>query len=361
MSTSVADQKKTDTFERKMIDILNKRSLVLMTSIGSQTGLFDTMGKLSPSTSEAIAVATDLNERYVREWLGAMVTGKIVDYDSLHRTYWLPPEHARMLTHGSKGEHWAEHAQFLSSLATVEQQVVECFRSGGGVPHSAFLHIHAAEGNTDRQDELFLEKTLPIVPDLVRRLTAGIEVADIGCGNGHRTNLLARTFPSSRFVGYDIDSAGIAQGTEEAMRSSSANSRFETRDVATLDVEDGFDLIMAFDAIHMQAQLHVVLLNIARALRRDGAFLMVDFAASSDLEGNMDHPLAPFMYTQSCLHCLTLSRALGGEGPGAMWGEENARTALHEAGFASTEVAQIESDIFHICYVARFTQENVRR
>jgi ubiquinone/menaquinone biosynthesis C-methylase UbiE len=165
---------------------------------------------------------------------------------------------------------------------------------------------------------------------------------------------LASAFPRSRFIGYDISSEDIQAGRKEAERMRLPNARFEAKDAETLKMSKKFDLITAFDAIHIQAQPRVVLRRIANALQSDGTFLMADFAASSRVEENLDHPLGPFMYSFSCMHCMTVSLAQDGEGLGAVWGEEKARHMLTEAGFTHLEMKQIASDIFHNYIIASF-------
>ena len=135
----VIDQPKAEAFAGRMLDVLNSSLLGLMISIGHQTHLFDIMSRLSsPSTSAKIAKAANLNERYVREWLGAMVTGKIVEYNPATSKYRLPPEHAAFLTKDAGIDNMAVFMQYISLLGDVEQKVIECFRKGGGVPYSAF-------------------------------------------------------------------------------------------------------------------------------------------------------------------------------------------------------------------------------
>ena len=126
------------------------------------------------------------------------------------------------------------------------------------------------------------------------------------------------------------------------------NTCFEKQDAANLDHHEQFDLITAFDAIHNQANPEKVLKNIRNSLKSDGVFLMQDIAGSSKLENNMTHSLAPFLYTISCLHCMTVSLALDGKGLGAMWGKELATQMLEDAGFSSVEVKQHGVAICHI-------------
>jgi ubiquinone/menaquinone biosynthesis C-methylase UbiE len=354
MTTETIDQARAEAFAGQMVGVLNGAAIALMTSIGHQVGLFDTMATLPPATSDAIAEAAGLNERYVREWLGAMVTGRIVDYNPTDGTYTLPPEHAAFLTRAAGSNNLAGPTQLIALLAQVEEPIVGCFHNGGGVPYSAYPRFQRlmAEDSATVHDASLIDTILPLVPGLTKRLEEGIDVADIGCGSGHAINLMARAFPNSRFTGYDFSEEGIRTARREAENLSLTNAGFEVRDVTALDVHDRFDLITAFDAIHDQAHPAQVLTGIARALRPDGVFLMVDIRASSNLHENMDLPMGPFLYTASTMHCMTVSLALAGSGLGTVWGEQTARQMLSDAGFPRVEVIQIEGDIFNNYFIA---------
>jgi len=354
MTDRQVDVARSEAFAGRMMDILNGAGLALMTSIGHQVGLFDAMASLPPSTSHQIAETAGLNERYVREWLGAMVTGGVVEYDPAAQSYALPPEHAAWLTRAAGTNNLALQAQMIPLLAQVEQPLLDCFRNGGGVPYSAFPRFQRlmAEDSATVHDAALVKTILPLVLGLPARLADGIEVADVGCGSGHAINLMARAFPMSRFTGYDFSEEGVQRGREEASRWGLVNAQFEARDVTDLGATECFDLITAFDSIHDQAQPARVLAGIEAALKPDGVFLMVDIGASSHVHENLEFPLAPLMYTTSCMHCMTVSLALGGAGLGAMWGEQTARTMLAEAGFGAVEVTRIEDDQFNAYYIA---------
>ena len=349
------DTAAAERFGERIATALNDASLALMLSLGHQAGLIDALAELPPSTAARIAVASGLNERYVREWLAAMTTARVVVYDPVAGTYELPAEHAACLTRAAGPENLARLAQFIPLMAAVEKPLLECFRSGGGVPYSEYGDFHRimAEESASSHDAGLLREVVPLVPGLEDRLTSGIDVLDIGCGSGHALNVLAAAFPASRFVGYDFSEEGIAVGTREARELGLTNATFELVDVAELAEENEFDLITAFDAIHDQAHPRAVLANIARALRPDGVFLMADIAASSKLEDNLEHPMATFLYMISTMHCTTVSLSLGGEGLGTMWGEQVARELLAEAGFGSVEVKSVDSDPLNSYFVVR--------
>lgn len=354
MTTMELDQAKAEAFGGQMVGILNSGLLAFMTSIGHRTGLFDKMATLSPSTSQQIADATSLNERYVREWLGAMVTGRIIEYDPANGTYRLPPEHAASLTRAAGPGNLAAMIQFMALMGNVEDQIVDCFKNGGGVPYSAYPKFQKimAEESAQVFDATLINVTLPLVPGLVDRLKEGIDVADVGCGQGHAINLMAQAFSNSRFIGYDFSEEGVAAGKAEAKAMGLSNADFEAKDVSTLDGSRKFDLITVFDAIHDQAQPAEVLKGISDSLKADGVFLCVDVAASSKLEENMDHPLGPMLYAVSTLHCMTVSLALNGTGLGTVWGEQKAKEMLKDAGFNQIETKSVEGDIINAYYIA---------
>jgi SAM-dependent methyltransferase len=337
-----------------MIHVMNDAALALMVSVGHRTGLFDVMAAMPAATSAEIASGAALDERYVREWLGAMTTGRIVDHDGAAGTFSLPADHAAWLTRSAGLNNLAIQAQYVGLLALVEDQIVDCFRHGGGVPYSAFPGFQAlmAEDSGTVHDATLVDVTLPLVPGLVDRLGQGIDVADVGCGSGHAANLMAQAFPRSRFVGFDFSDTGLAAAAAEADRKDLTNVRFEKRDAARLDETARFDLITTFDSVHDQARPDLVLAGIARALRQGGVYLCVDISASSKLSENLDHPLGPFLYTTSCMHCMTVSLAEGGMGLGAMWGEQTARKMLGDAGFTSIEGTQVDGDLVNTYFIA---------
>ncbi len=348
------NQTKKDAFAGKMVGILNGGMLALMTSLGRQTGLFETMAKLPPSTSEEIAEATGLNERYVREWLGAVTTGGIVEYDPQAQTYVLPAEHAAVITNAAGPRNMARYTQYIPMLAEVEADIIACFRDGGGVPYAKYPRFQGlmSESSTLRFDHLLIDHMVPLT-GLKEALAAGIEVLDIGCGQGHAVNLLAQAFPQSQFTGYDFSEGGIAAARAEAQAMENTNVRFAVEDLAALDESGRYGLITAFDVIHDQAKPAEVLRSVADALTDNGTFLMMDIRASSDLRDNIDYPVAPFLYGISTMHCMTVSLALDGAGLGTVWGEQKALAMLDEAGFRHVEIKRLEQEALNNFYLAR--------
>lgn len=343
-------------FANRILAALNDGALCLMVSVGHRTGLFDVLAGMAPASSEEIARRAQLHERYVRVWLGAMVTAGIVEVDSDTLRYTLPAEHAAFLTRAAAADNLAVFAQWIPVFGAVEDDIVECFKRGGGVPYERYRRFHAVMAEDSGQSVLSsLEAhVLPLLPGLTDRLAAGIRVLDVGCGSGRVLNHLAAQYPKSRFTGMDLSPEGIAYARAESADKKLKNTEFFVRDLSDFDVtasSEEFDLITAFDAIHDQGQPMRLLKGICKALKPDGVFLMQDIRASSHVHKNIGHPLGTFLYTASCLHCMTVSLSQGGEGLGAMWGEEKAIEYLRRAGFESVETHRLAHDIQNNWYV----------
>jgi len=352
------DSAKAEAFAGRIVTALNDGALCLMMSIGHRTGLFDALREAPPATSEEIATRAKLQERHVREWLGAMVCAGVVEVDPETVRYKLPPEHAACLSRAAAADNIAVFAQWIGVFAGVEDDVIECFKHGGGVPYEKYERFHAVMREDSGQSVLSSldAHVLPLVPGLEDRLTAGIRVLDAGCGSGRIMNHLAARFPNSRFTGMDLSPEAIAFARAEAAERSLRNAEFAARDLSDFDEtapSEQFDLVTTFDAIHDQGRPLRVLKGINKALKPAGVYLMQDIRGSSHVHKNIGHPFGTFIYTASCLHCMTVSLAQGGEGLGAMWGEEKAREYLQRAGFRTVEVKTLAHDVQNNWYVAR--------
>jgi ubiquinone/menaquinone biosynthesis C-methylase UbiE len=352
------DSGKASAFAERLLGTLNHGALCLMISVGHRTGLFDAMREMAPATSGEIASKTGLNERYVREWLGAMVTGRVVDVDSNGQRFSLPPEHAAFLTRSAGADNLAVFTQYIPLLGSVEDDIVECFKKGGGVPYAKFPRFHDVMAEDSGQSVLSsLESHIvPLVPGLAERLGSGTQMLDIGCGRGRIINRLAGLYPKSRFTGMDLSGDAVLSAWEEAADKKLRNVEFIVADLSRFDESaeiEAFDFVTTFDAVHDQAKPLNVLRGIYRTLRRDGVYLMQDIKGSSYVHKNLDHPLGPLLYTISCMHCMTVSLAQNGEGLGAMWGEEKTREYLDKAGFRSVEKHELAHDIQNNWYVVR--------
>ncbi|HOR27387.1 MAG TPA: class I SAM-dependent methyltransferase, partial [Candidatus Sumerlaeota bacterium] len=354
-ATSPLDAARKDAFGDALLAMLNGGMTCLMISLGHRAGLFDAMADGEPRTLAMLVDQTGLNERYVREWLGAMVAARIIERDPQTGMHRLPPEHAHWLSRNNPTGNMAVFAQYLAVLGSVEDDVLECFRRGGGVPYAAFKRFHdvMAEDSGQAIVQTIVDQVVPRMPGLHERLQAGIDVLDVGCGRGLAMMQLAAAYPRSRFTGYDLSEAAVAEARRVAAERGLSNIRFEQRDLTDWDEPASYDWITALDAIHDQARPDKVLAAIRRALRPAGVFLMMDIDASSEPVDNIDHPLGAMIYAISCMHCMTVSLAQGGMGLGAAWGVQLAERMLREAGFESVRIERMAHDFQN----AYFTME----
>ena len=326
-------------FAGKMLNIYTGAVLTKLIDIGYQTGLFEA-SKLGPASSEELSERAGLNERYVREWLGAMTTGGIYTFEAATQRYTLPEEHAVALT-GEGASNLCPASRIINHFGTHLPALTRCFRSGGGISYSAYRPVftQCMDDSWRRVfDQHLVAGFIGAVPGLSESLRRGIAVLDVGCGTGHAMNILAREFPASNFTGYDIAEDAIASASAEAQQMGLTNSRFEIADVARLPDTPKFDLITAFDAIHDQVAPDAVLRGISHALKAGATFLMVDFKFSSKVEENVGNPFAAMHYGFSLMHCMPVSLAHGGAGLGTVWGQQLAQRMLAEAGFGSVEI-----------------------
>jgi 2-polyprenyl-3-methyl-5-hydroxy-6-metoxy-1,4-benzoquinol methylase len=292
------DQARIDAFGQKMVETLNHAGLALMISIGHRNGLFEVLSRLPAATSEQIAVEAGQNERYVREWLGAMVTGGVVEYRPEDRTYHLPAEHASWLTRASSPNNVAASMQWVAVLGHVEDHVL-----------------------------------------------------DVGCGSGRAVNEMAASSPQSRFTGYDAAEEGIAAANAEAARRGLTNVRFEEQDVAVMGARAVFDLITAFDSIHDQARPDAVLRNIASALAPNGTFLMQDISGSSHVHTDIEHPYRDIP-VHNLLYALHVGLARGGRAGarcdvGQGEGDRDATRGRFRAGACRDAAARSDELLLH--------------
>ncbi len=349
------DTRKSEDFAEKLLSIINGGPLSLMISIGHRTGLFDTLGDLGRADLSIIAKKAGLNKRYIKEWLGAMVTGRIIEYDSRNKTYFLPTEHQAWLTRKAGSNNMAVFGQYTSVLGGVEDEIVKCFENGGGVPYEKFHRFHEvmAEDSGLSVGTALFEHILPLEPGLIQKLEHGITVLDIGCGSGRTINIMAEAFPKSSFTGIDLCEEPILKARSDSNNMGNTNTWFETADLTHYESDNQYDLITAFDAIHDQARPDKVLKTIFKSLKNDGVFVMQDIYGHSHLEKNMEHPLASMLYAISTMHCMTVSLAQNGMGLGTMWGVDTAKKMLKQAGFNNVKLHRLKHDIQNVYFIVK--------
>lgn len=354
------------SFFERMTDILNMGALNLAMGLGYRARLFDVMDTFDgPQPDDVIADAAGLSRRYVREWLGIMVTGEIVEltFDTQGTDlYFLPEEHADLLTRRAGNANLGVYTQEIPLLTRCAMEaVVNGFFTGNGVSYDHYPDFQQfmTQLADAKHQQVLVDVFLPFVDDgrIAARMTDGIDVCDLGCAEGVALILMAEAFPRSRFVGIDVSSDVIEKARTRSAEKKLANITFyclDAADPATWEqFATAFDYITAFDAIHDQSRPQEALRGVYAMLKSGGVFSMVDIAADSRLAGNRSHPMGPFLYTVSLMHCLPVGLVDDGKGLGMMWGRQQAREMLQEAGFSDCRVEPVPEDSFNLHYFCR--------
>ncbi|MBS0014516.1 MAG: class I SAM-dependent methyltransferase [Desulfobacterales bacterium] len=355
-----------DDFAQKMADILNCGALNLAMAIGYKNRIFDTLEDMGrPATAAEIAAATGLNERYLREWLAIMVTGEIITHGKTpddENTYYLPPEHAGFLTRKSGSSNLGVYTQEIPLLTSCAMEsVIRGFQSGQGIAFSQYPDFQQfmSQLADAKHEQVLLSEFLPAVENgkLVEKLKSGIRVCDLGCGHGVALNLMAQAFPKSRFTGIDNHEPAIETARKDAKKAGLSNVAYKNRDAAKIngdpEFDQCFDYICAFDAIHDQSHPLDALKGVRYMLAPGGLFSMVDIKARTNPADNMDHPMGPFLYTVSLMHCMPVGLNDNGTGLGMMWGREQAEAMLAQAGFEEVQVREMAHDGFNLHYLCK--------
>jgi SAM-dependent methyltransferase len=327
----MADTNASREFGAKLLQIYTGAMLTNLISIGYRTGLFEAAAA-GPATIEELSARAGLQQRYVREWLGAMTTGGIFDHDPASGRFALPAERAALLT-GDRAANGAPISGVVVHMSKHVPALADCFKYGGGVGYDAFRpEFTRCMDDAWRRifDEHLIEGFLGRVAGLDARLQTG-------CGTGHAVNVMARTYAASSFVGFDIAEDAIETARQEAVEMDLRNVEFAVQDVTRLPPGSSFDLITAFDAVHDQREPALVLKGVCEALRPNGLFMMIEFKFESDIADNIGNPFAALYYAFSTMHCTTVSLAAGGPGLGAVWGDRTANAMLRDAGFSRIE------------------------
>ncbi|HME72259.1 MAG TPA: class I SAM-dependent methyltransferase [Myxococcota bacterium] len=348
------DREKVRAFMEQFMGMTTSAALLAVTEVAGRTGLLSTLAGRGPQTLGAIAAASGLHDRYLRETLSALAAGGILHYDPAGETFELTTEVAACLADEKSPYFLGGWTQFLPALYRAIPGVARAMREGGGVSYAEFGSeaVEAIDrANSPGMRVLLTRKWLPTLPEVVKRLEQGGRVADIGCGSGTSTLTLAKAYPRSEITGYDIDAIALARARSAAEREGLTNARFEQRSAEDLPQQPTFDLVTAFDVVHDLARPRAVLRRIREALASDGTFLLVEPAAGDSLAENL-HPGGALLYSISTLYCMTVSLSQGGEGLGAAYGPKRAEALCRDAGFASFRRLDVDNP-FNAFYEVR--------
>ena len=352
---------KAKSFAEKMGDILNYGALNLAMGIGYEVGLFEALSRMDgPASCVEIAAKSGVNERYLREWLGVMVCGEIVEVRADGEgteLFELPQEYVPFLCQSGGNSNLGVYTQEIPLLTDCARQgVLEGMKSGKGIPYECYPKFYdfMEELADAKHRDVLVNSFLPSVMEgeMVQRLKQGISVCDIGCAEGVALEVMAMAFPQSKFTGTDISEESLENARKRVSLNGLTNVTFSLHDAAGDYVKpDQFDYITAFDSIHDQTRPFKALQNIHKLLKPSGVFSMIDIKASSSIAGNKEHPMGTFLYTVSLMHCMPVGLVDGGIGLGMMWGREKAVDMCLEAGFSRVEVMDIPEDGFNSHYL----------
>ncbi|AEW95297.1 MULTISPECIES: class I SAM-dependent methyltransferase [Streptomycetaceae] len=328
---TAADEDRVAEFLERVVTDGGAAVAGLCTSLGDRLGLYRAMAGAGPLTSTRLADRTGLVERYVREWLAAQVAGGYVTYDPADDAYRLPDEHAAVLGDPDAPTYAAGFFTLLQALYGTEDALLQAFRTGDGVAwaeHSGALFSGTAKFFRPGYADCLVSRWLPALEGVVGKLEAGAEVADIGCGYGYSTALMARAFPRSRFHGFDFHAPSV-----EAARSIAAAEGLADRvDHQVSGAHDfpgtGYDLITFFDCLHDMGDPGAALRHVAQALADDGTCLIVEPNASADPRENAT-PVGRVVTATSVAVCLPA--ALAQQGPQALGNHPGEPTLRHLA------------------------------
>jgi SAM-dependent methyltransferase len=315
---------------------------VALVALGDRLGLYKAMADGRPVTPAQLAGRTGTQERYVREWLNVQAASAFVVYDAQAETYTLPPEHALVLADDTGPASMTGTFRAASGALAVSDRLAERFVDGEGVGWHE--HHHDLWHGTERAfaagyRTYLVAEWLPALDGVVAKLEAGARVADVGCGHGASTILMAQAFPASRFVGVDYHAASIATARERAAAAGVAD-RVTFEVAAAGDFQGkGYDLVAFFDAFHDLGDPLAAARHAAAALAPDGTCLLVEPFAGDRVEDNLN-PIGRLYYGFSTLVCTPGSLSQPGRaGLGTQAGEARLRAVLQAGGFGAVRRA----------------------
>ncbi len=335
------DQGRLDEFLGRMLADLGGAYSVALVRIGERLGLYDAMKDGTPVTAEELAARTGLADRYVREWLAHHAASGYVDYEPASGRFALPPEQALCFAEPESPLYMLGAFDTAVAMLDNEAKVEGAFRDGGGVgwgDQAGCLFCAVAKFFRPGYRANLVAQWLPALDGMVQRLEQGAKVADVGCGHGHSTMIMAEAFPNSEFTGFDFHDGSIAQARRHAEAHGLANLHFRVATAQSFD-GGGYDLVTAFDCLHDMGDPTGAAARVCQELKPDGAWMIVEPLAGDRLEDNLN-PVGRLYYAASTMICVPTSLAQEvGAALGAQAGEARLREAITAGGFTSVRRA----------------------
>jgi SAM-dependent methyltransferase len=346
------DEAKLHEFMGKLVTDMGGAALIANVILGEELGLYRAMADGVPITPEALATETGCNARLIREWLSAQAAAGYVEHSE--GRFRLPPEQAMALAHEDSPVFVAGGAVVLASLYLDKDKMVAAMRGNGALPWGE--HHPCMFGGTERffrpgYRAHLVSEWLPALDGVVPNLEAGATVADVGCGHGASTVIMAQAFPASRFVGFDYHPPSIATARQRAADGGVAERVTFTQATAKDYPGQNYDLICFFDCLHDMGDPVGAARHACQALKADGTVLLVEPFAGDHLQENCN-PVGRLFYAASTFICTpnSLSQEVG-LGLGAQAGEARLRSVFQEAGF--TRFRRATETPFNLIFEAR--------
>jgi SAM-dependent methyltransferase len=348
------DPQKLEQFVFGAVDEVGAALNAALVVMGDKLGLYRALAGAGPMTSEELAASTGTSERYVREWLNAQAAGGFVEYDPAGATYTLPPEQAMALTDEDSPAYLPGFFQIALGSILDSPRITEVVRSGDGFGWHE--HVHDVHEGCERffrpgYTANLIESWLPALDGVVAKLERGATVADVGCGHGASTVLMAQAFPKSTFTGSDYHDGSIAEARKRAKEAGVADrTRFEIAP-ANRYPGDGYDLVTMFDCLHDMGDPVGAARHVRDTLAPHGTWMIVEPAAGDSVEDNLN-PVGRAYYGFSTLLCTpsSLSQEVG-LALGAQAGEARIREVVEAAGFS--RFSRVAETPFNLVFEAR--------
>lgn len=350
--TAETEERSRQLMGRMVQDIAGAGALRLCV-LGDELGLFKELAKNGPATSQELAKRTDLNERYVREWIYGICVAGYLEFDKTTRQVSIPEAHIPVLAEECGPMFLGATLNMVHEILKPYPQVLASFREGGGVNYDAYdptMWTNLERHSCVRYSHLLVQEWMPLMPEVSERLERGGSFADFGCGAGGSTVELAKAYPDARFVGFDLLQDNIELATKKAAKAG-VGDRVEFR---RFDLADGapgqYDVIATFDVIHDMADPKAGLRTLRDSVNDDGVYLLMDVACEDDPADN-EGPMAVFKFCASLHYCMTTAIANGGEGLGTCGlPEARVNEFCKEAGFRSVRRVPVDHPL-NVLYV----------
>ena len=332
------DMERLNQFLGKMLGDLGGAASVPLVRMGDALGLYRALHARGPMTCDELAREAKVHERYLREWLAHQAASEYLSYDPASGRFSLPPEQAMVFAVEDSPVYMMGAFDLMAAQQEIQAKVQERFKTGGGFAwgdQASCLFCATARFFRPGYQNNLVSQWLPALDGVVAKLEKGADVADVGCGHGWSTVLMAKAFPNSRFVGYDYHEGSIEDARKHAEAHGVAgNARFE---VATAkEIPDAaFDLVAFFDCLHDMGDPAGVAAHVRRSLKPGGTWMVVEPMAGDRLQDNLN-PVGRLFYAASTMLCVPTSLAQEvGAAFGAQAGEAKLREAIGAGGFGS--------------------------